>query len=468
VTFGDILGTSSNNDTVLARYTRDLTAEARLGRLDPVRCRAAEIDRVIDVLLRHGKNNPVLVGAAGVGKTAIVEGLAQRAAEGRLPMALRGVRILALDHVALLAGTTYRGQYEERIHGLVAACTTSPDVVLFIDELHNLVGQGTATGVAMDAGNMLKPALTRGDFRVIGATTVDEYERWICADPALERRFQKVDVRELTPAETMEVLEARRAVLERHHGVIITDDALTAALALSDRHVHDRMRPDRALDALDEACAHAQATVTYSARAERLLRERRALLRESAERDEPDRPRRRTAREAEPAWAGRARGPRDEGRRDDLGDDARADDAGDDAPSRAERARDEGAEPGKSAGSDPLERMARDGMAALERFGAGIEAFFSEAAAEDDRADPLAPRARSADTRRAGPPNGGANGAWANGAASTEPLPPLASRLSHAEAELRHVLAADGAVVRGVDVARVIAVATAQRVVWPA
>ena len=420
---GDILGSSNSTDTVLARYTRDLTAEARLGRLDPVRCRAAEIDRVIDVLLRHGKNNPVLVGAAGVGKTAIVEGLAQRAAEDRLPLALRGARILSLDHVALLAGTTYRGQYEERIHGLVSACTGSADVILFIDELHNLMGQGTATGVAMDAGNMLKPALTRGDFRVIGATTVDEYERWICADPALERRFQKVDVRELTAAETMEVLEARRAVLERHHGIILTDDALTAALQLSDRYVHDRMRPDRALDALDEACAHAQATITYSARAERLIRERRALLKEA------------TSEGAE--WGnGRADGDAERAEQRTPSDDASGDDA--------------------------FQKMARDGMAALERFGAGLESFFTDAPAEG--MPHVAPKSAP---RPAGPraaPNG--NGRETNGASA--PLPPLASRLAHMEAELRQVLASEGAVVRGVDVARVIAVATGQRVIWAA
>src|SRR5688500_8955320 len=145
----------------LSRYTRDLTAEARSGRLEPVRCRTEEIARVIDILLRHGKNNPVLVGAAGVGKTAVAEGLAQRVAAGGLPLALRDVRILALDHVALLAGTTYRGQYEERIRGLVAEATAAPDVILFVDELHNLMGQGTALGVAMDAANMLKPALVR-------------------------------------------------------------------------------------------------------------------------------------------------------------------------------------------------------------------------------------------------------------------------------------------------------------------
>ncbi|MGH7718623.1 MAG: AAA family ATPase, partial [Gemmatimonadaceae bacterium] len=163
----------------LERYARDLTADARAGRLEPVRCREQEIARVIDILLRHSKNNPALVGAAGIGKTAIAEGFAQRIAGGSVPLALRDARVLALDHVSLLAGTMYRGQYEERIRAIVTAASGDPNVILFIDELHNLIGQGTAMGVAMDAANMLKPALVRGEFRVIGATTGDEYERWV-------------------------------------------------------------------------------------------------------------------------------------------------------------------------------------------------------------------------------------------------------------------------------------------------
>jgi ATP-dependent Clp protease ATP-binding subunit ClpA len=251
-----------HSDGVLSRYTRDLTADARDGRLEPVRCRADEIARVIDILLRHGKNNPALVGPAGVGKTAIAEGLAQRLAAGDVPLSLRGTRILAVDHVALLAGTTYRGDYEERIRRLVSETSASPDVVLFIDELHNLIGQGTALGVAMDAGNMLKPALVRGEFRVIGATTNDEYERWVCGDPALERRFQRVLVRELSADETLDILKARLDRLERHHNVVINESAVRAAVELTDRYETDRMRPDRAIDALDEACAHAHAIAT--------------------------------------------------------------------------------------------------------------------------------------------------------------------------------------------------------------
>src|SRR5918998_2240197 len=200
---GGFLG---GEDNALARFTRDLTQDARVGKLEPVRSRDEEIARVVDILLRHGKNNPALVGPAGVGKTAIVEGLAQRVAAGGVPLALRDVRVLALDHVSLLAGTTYRGQYEERIRVLVEETTAAPDVVLFVDELHNLIGQGTALGAAMDAANMLKPALVRGEFRVIGATTSEEYDRWVCGDPALERRFQKVLVRELSADQTLDVL----------------------------------------------------------------------------------------------------------------------------------------------------------------------------------------------------------------------------------------------------------------------
>jgi len=283
----------------LARFTRDLTADARAGRLEPVRCRDQEVARVIDILLRHGKNNPTLVGPAGVGKTAIAEGLAQRIARGDVPVVLRDVRLLSLDHVSLLAGTTYRGQYEERIRAIVAETTAASDVILFIDELHNLIGQGTAIGAAMDAANMLKPALVRGEFRVIGATTSEEYERWVEGDPALERRFQKVVVRELGELETLEILQARKERLERHHNVLISDEALRAAVKLTDAYVTDRMRPDKAIDALDEACAHMQAVVAYTPTTEALIQRRVALFKElaRAERDEERRKPERQPRE---------------------------------------------------------------------------------------------------------------------------------------------------------------------------
>ena len=262
---------------VLERVAVDITTQARRGDLEPVRCRDAEIARVVDILLRQSKNNPALVGKAGVGKTAIVEGLAQRIAAGDVPPALKDTRVLALDHVALLAGTSFRGQYEERIRRLVRALAGDPDLILFVDELHNLIGQGTAVGAAMDAANMLKPALVKGDIRVIGATTGEEYARWVRGDPALERRFQPVMVEELDAVQTWEVLVARRPRLERHHAVAVTDDALKAAIVLTDRFVTDRARPDKAIDVLDEACAHAQATARVSPELDRLIRERRKV-----------------------------------------------------------------------------------------------------------------------------------------------------------------------------------------------
>ena len=262
---------------VLERVAVDITTQARRGDLEPVRCREAEIARVVDILLRQSKNNPALVGKAGVGKTAIVEGLAQRIAAGEVPPALKDTRVLALDHVALLAGTSFRGQYEERIRRLVRALAGDPDLILFVDELHNLIGQGTAVGAAMDAANMLKPALVKGDIRVIGATTGEEYARWVRGDPALERRFQPVMVEELDAVQTWEVLVARRPRLERHHAVAVTDDALKAAIVLTDRFVTDRARPDKAIDVLDEACAHAQATARVSPELDRLIRERRKV-----------------------------------------------------------------------------------------------------------------------------------------------------------------------------------------------
>jgi ATP-dependent Clp protease ATP-binding subunit ClpA len=262
---------------VLSRVGLDLTALARRGALEPVRCRDAEIARVVDILLRQNKNNPALVGRSGVGKTAIVEGLAQRIAAGDVPPALKDARVLALDHVALLAGTAFRGQYEERVRRLVDALAADPDLILFVDELHNLIGQGTAVGAAMDAANMLKPALVRGDIRVVGATTGAEYDRWVRNDPALERRFQPVTVEELDDVQTWEVLVARRPRLERHHAVACTDDALKAAIVLTDRFIPDRARPDKAIDALDEACAHAQATARVSPELDALIRERRRI-----------------------------------------------------------------------------------------------------------------------------------------------------------------------------------------------
>jgi ATP-dependent Clp protease ATP-binding subunit ClpC len=262
---------------VLERVGIDLTAQARRGDLEPVKCRDAEISRVVDILLRQGKNNAALVGRAGVGKTAVVEGLAQRIAAGDVPPALKDARILGLDHVSMLAGTSFRGQYEERIRRLVQALQADRNLILFVDELHNLIGQGTAMGAAMDAANMLKPALVRGDIRVIGATTGEEYAKWIKTDPALERRFQPVTIEELDAIQTWEVLVARRPRLERHHAVAISDDALKAAIVLTDRFVTDRARPDKAIDVLDEACAHAQARARVSPELDKLIRDRKKV-----------------------------------------------------------------------------------------------------------------------------------------------------------------------------------------------
>ena len=262
---------------VLERVGIDLTAQARRGDLEPVRCRDAEIARVIDILLRQGKNNAALVGKAGVGKTAVVEGLAQRIAGGNVPPALKDARILGLDHVSMLAGTSFRGQYEDRIRRLVQALQADRNLILFVDELHNLIGQGTAMGAAMDAANMLKPALVRGDIRVIGATTGEEYNKWVRSDPALERRFQPVTIDELDEIQTWEVLVARRTRLERHHAVAIADDALKAAIVLTDRFVPERARPDKAIDVLDEACAHAQATAQVSPELDKLIRDRKKV-----------------------------------------------------------------------------------------------------------------------------------------------------------------------------------------------
>ncbi|HET7583573.1 MAG TPA: AAA family ATPase [Gemmatimonadaceae bacterium] len=397
--------------SVLERFTRDLTAEARAGLLEPVRCRDGEIERLIDILLRQSKNNPVLVGPAGVGKTAIVEGLAQHVAAGRVPLALRNARVLSLDHMGLLAGTMYRGQYEERMRALVEHVSRDAAAILFVDELHNLMGQGTAVGVAMDAANMLKPALVRGAFRMIGATTDAEYARWIRADAALERRFQRLVVRELSAEQTAEILEARREGLERHHNVVISADALAAAVRVTDAFITDRARPDRAIDALDEACAHLQARAVMTAETEALVLRRRALLRAIASgKDDAD------------------------------------------------------AEVQEQPEADPFQRMARDGFAVLERLGAGLEAALSgrtatrpttSTAAEGAPAGAASPEpvdASLADVRVAAEP----------ARAAISPRAALAAL----EVELRERLVAEGIVVRGHDVARVVGVATERSIQW--
>jgi ATP-dependent Clp protease ATP-binding subunit ClpA len=239
----------------LTDFTRDLTAAALRDELEPVTGRDREIDRVITILLRQSKNNPVLIGEAGVGKTAVVEGLAHRISANRVPSALKNVSILSLSHTDLLAGTSFRGQYEKRLKTLIDDASKSRFVILFIDELHNLIGAGSAIGAPMDAANMLKPALANGQIRVIGATTDFEYKQYIQADSALERRFQPVRITEFGREQTLEALRARQSRLEMHHLLAITEGALEAATDLSLEYLADRRQPDRSIDLLDETCA---------------------------------------------------------------------------------------------------------------------------------------------------------------------------------------------------------------------
>jgi ATP-dependent Clp protease ATP-binding subunit ClpB len=239
----------------LERYTRNLTAQARAGKLDPVIGRDEEVRRVMQVLSRRTKNNPVLIGEPGVGKTAIVEGLAQRIVNGDVPESLRNRELVALDIGQLLAGAKYRGEFEERLKSVVKELTESEGrYITFIDELHTIVGAGAAEG-AVDASNMLKPPLARGELHVIGATTLDEYRKHVEKDPALERRFQPVLVGEPSVADTIAILRGLKEKYEVHHGVRITDNALVAAATLSDRYIGDRFLPDKAIDLVDEAAS---------------------------------------------------------------------------------------------------------------------------------------------------------------------------------------------------------------------
>ncbi len=253
--------TTQTETPTLDQYGRDLTAMARRGELDPVIGRANEIERVLQILSRRKKNNPVLIGEPGVGKTAIVEGLAQKIVANEVPATLKDKRLIMLDLSSTVAGTKYRGQFEERLKTLISEIRESEDVIVFIDELHTIVGAGGAEG-AIDAANMLKPALARGELQCIGATTLNEYRKHIEKDGALERRFQSIIVDAPTVEETIEILRGLRCKYEEHHLADISDEALVAAAKLADRYISDRFLPDKAIDVIDEAGARARMEIS--------------------------------------------------------------------------------------------------------------------------------------------------------------------------------------------------------------
>ena len=245
---------SASLTPTLDQYSRDLTALARAGMLDPVIGRKSETERVLQILCRRGKNNPCLIGEPGVGKTAIVEGIAQNLVNGTVPEIVAGKRLVSLDMSGLVAKSKYRGEFEERIKKVISEVAAAGNVMLFIDELHTIIGAGGAEG-SLDASNILKPALARGEVQVIGATTIEEYRKYIEKDAALERRFQPVQVGEPTEEESIEILKGLRPLYEKHHNVEITDEGVEAAVRLSARYVNDRFLPDKAIDLMDEAAA---------------------------------------------------------------------------------------------------------------------------------------------------------------------------------------------------------------------
>ena len=272
----------------MQRYGRVLNDAVRKGKIDPVIGREDEIRRVLQVLSRRTKNNPVLIGEPGVGKTAIVEGIAQRIVSGDVPDTLRSKTIVALDMGALVAGTQFRGQFEERLKAVIQEVSDAAgEIILFIDELHTLIGAGASQG-SMDAANILKPALARGELRCIGATTLDEYQKYIEKDAALERRFQKVLVEEPNVEDTISILRGLKERYEVHHGVRITDAAIVAAAQLSHRYITDRFLPDKAMDLIDESASKLRIEIdslpeeldSVERKIRQLEIEREALLRE--------------------------------------------------------------------------------------------------------------------------------------------------------------------------------------------
>ena len=273
---------SGKTGKTLSEFTRDLTEAARQGRLDPVIGREKEIARVVQILSRRTKNNPVLIGEPGVGKTAIAEGLAQRIAAADVPEELLDKKILSLDLSGMVAGTKYRGEFEERIKGVLKEVEKAGNVILFIDELHNIVGAGSAEG-AVDAANIIKPALGRGEIRVVGATTLNEYRKYIEKDAALERRFQPVTVGEPTAEAAVQILMGLRDKYEAHHKLTITDEAVEAAVRLSARYINDRFLPDKAIDLMDEAASHVRMDAESASPDLKSLEEKIATLRREKE-----------------------------------------------------------------------------------------------------------------------------------------------------------------------------------------
>ncbi|MEG1849521.1 MAG: ATP-dependent Clp protease ATP-binding subunit, partial [Oscillospiraceae bacterium] len=263
---------------LLDKYSKDLTAQARENRLDPVIGRDNEIERVIQILSRRTKNNPCLIGEAGVGKTAVVEGLAQRISDGSVPQTLREKRVVSLDLTSVLAGTKYRGDFEERIKGIINEVTGAGNVILFIDEIHNIMGIGAAEG-AIDAANILKPQLARGELQVVGATTFEEYRRHIEKDSALERRFQSVVVKEPTEEQAVLILKGLRERYESHHRLGIPDEAIEAAVHLSMQYISDRFLPDKAIDLIDEAASCVRLRAASHADGDPLEQQRRQAAR---------------------------------------------------------------------------------------------------------------------------------------------------------------------------------------------
>ena len=282
-------GKRGSSTPALDSYSRNLTQMALDGKLDPVIGREHEIQRVIQILSRRTKNNPCLIGEPGVGKTAVVEGLAQRIAAGDVPDTIAGKRVMTLDLSGMVAGSKYRGEFEERIKKVIAEVVESKDVLLFIDEIHTIIGAGGAEG-ALDASNILKPSLARGELQLIGATTIDEYRKYIEKDAALERRFQPVTVDEPSEEESIAILKGLRSRYEEHHKVEITDDALEAAVKLSARYINDRFLPDKAIDLIDEASSKVRLlnytkpakVITYEEQIDELEEEKETAIREEA------------------------------------------------------------------------------------------------------------------------------------------------------------------------------------------